>query len=326
MRKLAYALAGVLIASPAFAQTITVDVTAIVEHPALDAVRDGVRDALAAAGFCAPDLPAGVTCSGTAINFNYESAQGDPTIAAQIANTFVGGGATVIVPISTPSAQAVAAATSTIPIVFAAVTDPVAAGLVTDLNHPGANITGTSDLTPVDQQVALIKEITPNVQTIGVIFNPAEANAVVLVGLLHQYAEAAGMTVVEATANSSSEVQAAAASLVGHVDAIYVPTDNTVVSALEAVIGVAEDAKIPLYTGDTDSVNRGALASIGFNYYLHGVQAGEVVVRILNGENPGDIPVQFATGGDLFVNLDAAARMGVTVPQAVVDRAATVIQ
>ncbi|MCW5696877.1 MAG: ABC transporter substrate-binding protein [Bauldia sp.] len=316
MRKLVYALLATAIASPAFAQDITVGVTAIVEHPALDAVRDGVRDALAAAGFE----------DGDEITFVYESAQGDGAIAAQIANQFVGEGYDIIVPISTPSAQTALAATSTIPIVFAAVTDPVAAGLVTDLDAPGGNITGTSDLTPVDQHVALIQEIVPDVGTIGVIYNPGEANAVVLVDLLKQFAGAAGLSVVEATANSSSDVQAAAQSLVGRVDAIYIPTDNTVVSALESVIGVAEQADIPVFSGDTESVNRGTLASIGFNYYEHGLQAGAIVVRILNGENPGDIAVEFATGGDLVINTGAAERMGVTVPQAVLDRASSIVE
>lgn len=316
MRKLAYALIGAVIASPAFAQDITVATTAIVEHPALDAVRDGVRDALAAAGFR----------DGIEINFLYESAQGAPATATQIANQFVGDAVDVIVPISTPSAQAVLAATSTIPIVFSAVTDPVAAGLVTDIDQPGGNITGVSDLTPVADHVALMLEIIPGIETIGVVYNPAEANAVVLVGLLIAAAGELGISVEEATATSSANVQAAALSLVGDVDAIYVPTDNTVVSAFEAVVGVAEEAEIPLFAGDTASVERGAIASIGFNYYEHGLQTGQIVIRVLRGENPGDIPVSFATGGDLFVNVGAAERMGVVVPQAVVDRAATVVQ
>ena len=316
MRKLACALIGAVIASPAFAQDITVATTAIVEHPALDAVRDGVRDALAAAGFR----------DGIEINFLYESAQGAPATATQIANQFVGDAVDVIVPISTPSAQAVLAATSTIPIVFSAVTDPVAAGLVTDIDQPGGNITGVSDLTPVADHVALMLEIIPGIETIGVVYNPAEANAVVLVGLLIAAAGELGISVEEATATSSANVQAAALSLVGDVDAIYVPTDNTVVSAFEAVVGVAEEAEIPLFAGDTASVERGAIASIGFNYYEHGLQTGQIVIRVLRGENPGDIPVSFATGGDLFVNVGAAERMGVVVPQAVVDRAATVVQ
>ncbi len=315
MRRVAVALLGAVLAGPAFAQTITVATTAIVEHPALDATRDGIRDALAEAGFR----------DGQEIRFLYESAQGQPAIAAQIAAQFVGDNVTVIVPIATPSAQAVVAATSTIPVVFAAVTDPVAAGLVTDVTRPGGNVTGVSDLTPVADQFALALEIVPGMDAIGVIYNPAEANAVVLVDLLKAAAAAAGVAVVEATAPNTGAVQAAAASLVGRVDAIYLPTDNTVIAALDAVIGVAEDADIPLFTGDTDSVVAGAIASIGFDYYEHGKQAGRMVARILRGEAPGTIPVEFATGGQLFVNPGAAARMGITIPQAVVDRAATVV-
>lgn len=317
MRKLAYALLGAaVLAGPAMAQDITVATTAIVEHPALDAVRDGVRDALAEEGFR----------DGQEIRFLYEFAQGNPTIAAQIAAQYVGDNVTVIVPIATPSAQAAVTATTTIPIVFGAVTDPVAAGIVTDLARPGGNVTGVSDLTPVADQFALALEIVPDMTAIGVIYNPAEANAVVLVALLHAAAEAAGVEVVEATAANSGAVQAAAASLAGRVQAIYVPTDNTVVSAFEAVVGVAEDAQIPLFAGDTDSVRRGAIASIGFDYYEHGKQTGRIVARVLRGEAPGDIPVEFATGGTISVNPAAALRMGVTIPQAVIDRAAEVVQ
>jgi len=316
MRRLAYALLGAaIIAAPAVAQTVTVATTAIVEHPALDAVRDGVLAALVEEGFR----------DGQEIRFVYESAQGQPSIAAQIAAQFVGENVNVIVPIATPSAQAAVAATTTIPIVFAAVTDPVAAGLITDAAHPGGNVTGVSDLTPVADQFALAMEIVPDMDAIGVIYNPAEANAVVLVDLLKAAAAEAGVTVVEATAANSGAVQSAAASLVGRVDAIYVPTDNTVVSALEAVVGVAEDARIPLFSGDNDSVRGGAVASIGFDYFEHGKQAGRIVARILRGENPGDIAVEYATGGVIAVNPAAAERMGITIPQAIIDRAGEVV-
>lgn len=316
MRRIAYALIGAVIASPAFAQDITIATTAIVEHPALDAVRDGVRDGLAEAGFE----------DGVNINFVYESAQGNPATANQIAEQFVADGATVIVPISTPSAQAALTATSDIPIVFSAVTDPVDAGLVTDAMAPGGNITGVSDLTPVADQLALALEIQPDIQTIGVLYNPGEANAVVLVNLLKEAAAALDIEVVEATANNTANVQAAAASLVGEVDAIYVPTDNTIVAALDAVIAVAEEADIPVYSGDGDSVVAGTVASIGFDYYQHGLQTAAIVVRILNGENPGDIAVEYATGGEIYVNPGAAERMGITIPQSVIDRAATVAE
>lgn len=317
MRKLGFALAAAaLFATPALAADITVAVTAIVEHPALDAARDGVKDALAAEGFK----------DGDNITFVYQSAQGQPATAAQIARQFVGDGVTVIVPISTPSAQAAVAATKDIPIVFTAVTDPLAAQLVPSLAKPGGNVTGISDMSPMADHVALIKEITPNVKKLGVLFNPGEANSVSLVNRLKEVAGPAGIEVVEAAATKSADVQAAARGLVGNVDAMYVPTDNTVVSALEAAIAVAEENRIPFYAGDTDSVKRGALASIGFNYYDVGVETGKVVARVLKGEKPGDIDVTFASGSDLYVNKAAAAKMGVTIPDAVIARASTVIE
>lgn len=316
MRKLGLALAAAIIATPALAADITVAVTAIVEHPALDAARDGIKEGLAAEGFT----------DGKEIDFIYQSAQGAPATAAQIARQFVGDAVTVIVPISTPSAQAALAATRDIPIVFTAVTDPVSAELVPSLKAPGGNITGISDMSPMADHVALIREITPNVKSIGVLFNPGEANSVSLVNRLKEVAGEAGLTVVEAPVTKSADVQAAARGLVGKVDAMYVPTDNTVVSALEAAIAVAEENDIPFYSGDTDSVKRGTLASIGFNYFDVGVETGKVVARVLKGEKPGDIDVTFASGTDLFVNKAAAEKMGVTIPEAVIARASTVIE
>ena len=220
---------------------VTVAVTAIVEHPALDAVRQGVQDELAAQGYEA----------GENLDFQFESAQGNPATAAQIAQKFVGEAPDVIVPISTPSAQAVAGATKDIPIVFSAVTDPLGAKLVASLEQPGGNVTGMTDLSPIGAHLDLVKEITPEVATLGVIYNPGEANSVTLLDLLKQEAPARDIAIVEAAAPRSADVQAAAQSLVGRVDAIYVPTDNTVVTALEAIVGVGIDNQLPVYAGDT---------------------------------------------------------------------------
>ncbi|WP_309085448.1 ABC transporter substrate-binding protein [Chelativorans sp.] len=317
MRKtLLLAAASLALATAASAQNVTVSVTAIVEHPALDAVRDGVREGLAEAGYK----------TGENLEFTYESAQGNPATAAQIAREFVGAGPDVIVPISTPSAQAVAAATRDIPVVFTAVTDPVAAGLVKSNEAPGANVTGVSDLSPIADHVALIKELVPDVKSVGFVYNPGEANSVVLLNLFREAAEKEGIAVVEAPANKSADVQNAARSAVGKVEALYVPTDNTIVSALEALVGVAEENDIPLISGDTDSVERGTLASVGFDYHQVGKQTAEVVVRVLKGEKPGEIPVTFASGTDLVVNKKAAEAMGVTLPQAVLDRATKVVE
>jgi putative ABC transport system substrate-binding protein len=307
--------AAAAFAVPASAQTVKVAVTAIVEHPALDAVRDGVKDALEAAGYKV----------GSNLVFTYKSAQGNPATAAQIARQFAGDAPSVIVPISTPSAQAVAAATRDIPIVFSAISDPVGAQLVKSMDKPGGNVTGLSDMSPVAEHVALIKEVLPKAKTIGYLYNAGEANSVSLLAVLKAEAAKAGMSVVESAATKTAEVQGAARALVGKADAIYVPTDNTIISALESAVSVANEAKLPLFTADTDSVRRGSLAALGFNYYDVGKQTGAVVVRVLKGEKPGDIPVRVAAGTDLVVNKTAAAKMGVTLPESVVKRATKVI-
>lgn len=319
MRTIAYGALvalGLTAAGTAVAEPRTVAITAIVEHPALDAVRDGVMKGLADAGHA----------EGTDVTFTYQTAQGNPATAAQIARQFVGEAPAVIVAISTPSAQAVAASTKDIPIVFSAVTDPVAAQLAASIDAPGGNITGVSDMAPIGDHVALIREITPGVKRLGVLYNPGEANSVSSLAALKTAAEAAGIEIVEAPATKSADVQAAARSLVGKVDAMYVPTDNTIVSALESAVGVAVGAKLPLYAADTDSVARGALAAVGFNYFDVGVQTAALVDRVLKGDDPGAIPVVFASGTDLQVNKATAAAIGLDLPQAVLARASKVIE
>ncbi|CAN7422033.1 ABC transporter substrate-binding protein [Rhizobium sp. LjRoot98] len=317
MRSLLIALAAtVALTLPARAEDVTVAVTAIVEHPALDAVRDGVKETLAAAGYK----------EGENLKFIYESAQGNPATAAQIARQFAGEAPNVIVPISTPSAQAVVSSTRDIPVVFTAVSDPLGAQLIKDMDKPGGNVTGLSDLSPVAEHVALIKEILPNVKSIGYLYNSGEANSVSLLAVLKTEAEKAGLTVVESAATKSAEVQGAARALVGRADVIYVPTDNTIISALEGAVAVAVEAKLPLFTADTDSVSRGAVAALGFNYKDVGKQTGDIVVRILKGENPGNIAVKVAAGTDLVINKGSAAKMGVTFPESVLARATRVIE
>ena len=308
-------LAATALATSASAKDVTVAVTAIVEHPALDAARDGVKDALAEAGFK----------DGENLKFIYQSAQGNPATAAKIARQFVGEGPDVIVPISTPSAQAVVSATRDIPIVFTAVSDPVGAQLVKEMEKPGGNVTGLSDMSPVEEHIALIKEILPNIKKLGYLYNSGETNSVSLLKALQEAAAKEGIEIVESAATKSAEVQGAARALVGRADAIYVPTDNTIVSALESAVGVADESDLPLFTADTDSVKRGAVAALGFNYYDVGKQTGAVVARILKGEKPGDIPVEIAKGTDLVINLGAAKKMGIELPKSVIDRATSKI-
>ncbi len=298
------------------AKEVHVAITQIVEHPALDAVRNGVKDELAKKGFTVGDN----------LKWSYESAQGSPTTAAQIAKKFAGESPDVIVAIATPSAQAAAASARGIPLVFTAVTDPVGAKLVSALDKPSEFITGMTDMSPINKHLELVKKVVPNATRLGVIYNPGEANSVSLVNLVNEEAPKLGMSVVEAAATKSSDVQTAARSLIGKVDAIYLPTDNTVISALEPIIKVAERNKIPVITGDTDSVARGAIAAQGFNYYDLGRQTGVIVARILNGESPASIPVEGVERIELFINLGAAARMGVELDASLIDSAKTVIK
>jgi putative ABC transport system substrate-binding protein len=293
-----------------------VAITQIVEHSALDAVRKGVKDELAALGYT----------EGKNLKWSYESAQGNTATAAQIAKKFAGKNPDVIVAIATPSAQTVAAAARRSSIVFSAVTDPVGAKLVKSMSHPGKNITGVTDLTPIDKHMALVKRVVPNAKSIGVVYNPGEANSVTLVQLVKKFAPMHGMKVVEAGATKSSEVLSATRSLVGKVDAIYVPTDNTVISAFEAVVKVGYAAKIPVIAGDTDSVKKGAVAALGFNYYDVGRQTGKIVYKVLTGTNPGDIAVQGVDKMELFVNPVSAKKMGVTLSASLISEAKEVIK
>ncbi|MCP3869496.1 MAG: ABC transporter substrate-binding protein [Gammaproteobacteria bacterium] len=309
--------ASMLDASRVLAATSNVKITAIVEHPALDAVRRGVKDELAEQGFT----------DGDNLKWEFQSAQGDTGIAGQIARKFVGDEPDVIVAIATPSAQSViAAARGGIPVVFSAVTDPVDARLVKNLDRPGGNVTGVTDMLPVDKHLALIKSVIPDVSTIGVPFNPGEANAAVLVERVRETAPGLGLKIITAAAPTSGDVLMATRSLVGKVDAIYVTTDNTVISAFESVAKVGIDAKIPVFAGDTDTVARGAIAAVGFDYYDVGRQTGILVARILRGERPGAIPVRGVETTQLHVNPSAAAKMGVSLTEALVSKAAKVIE
>lgn len=309
---------GVFVCSStaAIAAEKTVEVTAIVQHPALDAIRDGAKEALKEKGFV----------EGQNLKWEYQSAQGNPAIAAQIARKFVGDQPDAIIAIATPSAQAVAAATRSVPLVFSGVTDPVAAKLVKNWSASGTNVTGVSDLLEMDKQIALIKRIVPNAKNVGMVYNPGEANSVVVVNELKALLPKQGMNLVVAAAPRTVDVGMAAKSLIGKVDVIYTNTDNNVVSAYEALVSVGNDAKIPLIASDTDSVKRGAIAALGVDYFNIGKQTGYMVARILNGEKPGAIAPETSQNLQLFVNETAAKKQGVTLSKDVLDSAKEVIR
>ncbi|ASC57495.1 ABC transporter substrate-binding protein [Vibrio vulnificus] len=296
------------------AKTAKVAVSQIVEHPALDATRQGLLDGLKAKGYV----------EGENLEFDYKTAQGNPAIAVQIARQFVGESPDVLVGIATPTAQALVSATRSIPVVFTAVTDPVGAKLVKSMEQPGKNVTGLSDLSPVSQHVDLIKELLPNAKAIGVVYNPGEANAVTLVELLKKSAAEKGLKVVESTALKSADVQSATQAIAAKSDVIYAPTDNTVASAIEGMIVAANQAKKPVFGGATSYVEKGAIAGLGFDYYQVGVQTADYVAAILEGQEPGKLDVKVATGSDLVVNQGTAEKLGITIPASVLSRATDV--
>jgi len=300
----------------AHAAPIKVGITQIVEHPSLDQARQGFIDRMTELGYV----------EGVDIVYDIQSAQGDPGTAQTIARKFQSDGVDLVLAIATPTAQAAAHVIKDTPILITAVTDPVAAELVESIERPGTNVTGTSDLTPVRAQLELLKEIVPSATRVGVVYNSGEVNSVVQVEIARQAAAELGLTLVEATAANSSEVLQAAQSLQGRVDAIYVPTDNTVVSAFESVVLVAERAKLPLIAGEADSVAKGALATIGIDYYLLGRQTADIALRVLQGEDPAEISIEYQEEQNVVVNLGAAQRMNVTIPDSVLAKASQILE
>lgn len=308
---LAQALGGVAHA----AEMKRIAVTTIVEVPQLIEVKNGLIEGLKAMGYV----------EGKNLSVDYKNAQGNFGTAQQIARQFVGERPDVIVPITTPSAQTVVAATKDIPVVFSTVTDPLRAKVVSRIKKPGANVTGVSDFAPIAKQLDLIKEILPKLKKLGFVYNPGLDNSLSYLETIKAEGGKRGIEIVPAPAPTANDVVGAGQSLVGKVDAIYVPNDTTVVAALEALVKLAQDAKVPLFTGETRGVERGAVASISYNYTEVGRITAGLVKQVLDGKKPGDVDVVFMADAtkslNLFVNKTSAAKMGVSVPQAILSRA-----
>ncbi len=290
-----------------------IGVLQFVQHPALDAATEGFKEAIADAGIEA--------------EYDDQNAQGEVANTNTIATTFASGGdLDLVFTVATPAAQAAAQSIMDIPVLFTAVTDAEEAGLVSSNDAPGANVTGTSDLNPVADQLELLTEIAPDAESVGIVYSSGEVNSEVQVELAKEAAADLGITIEEATVSNSAEVQQAAQSL-GDVDAIYVPTDNTVVSGIAALIQVAEQAQIPVVSGDAGPVENGAIATIGIDYTKLGYQTGEMAAKILqDGADPAEMPVETSNEVELIVNPAAAERMGVELPASVTDRADRVIE
>ncbi|WP_246152973.1 ABC transporter substrate-binding protein [Oryzomonas rubra] len=316
---LVFLAVSLMVATSLFAanppKKVLIGISKIVAHPALDAVEKGIKDELAA--------------SKIAAEYDQQNANGDIGTASSISNKFKSEKVTLAVGIATPTAQSLVNTLKGTPVVFSAVTDPVKAGLVASLKKGGKMVTGVSDMTPVKQQIQLLLKIK-KIKRLGHIYTSSEENAVVLAGVVKQACKELGIEYVETTVSKSSEVKEATQAIIRRVDALYISTDNTVVSAMSAVADVAVKNKVPIMSADPSSAEKYAvLAAWGFDYYKVGRATGKMIVEILKGKKPEQMPTRFMTKTsdvDLLVNLDVARKLGLTVPKDIVKSANRVVE
>jgi len=297
-------------------EKITIGISKIVSHPALDGVEKGIQDELKEQGFIN-------------LTFDLQNANGEISTAASIAQKFKADQVKIAVGIATPTAQALRNALKDSIVIYSAVTDPVDAGLVKSLTAGEKNVAGVSDMTPVKDQIAFLKKIK-DIKRLGHIYASHEANAVTLAKMAKKACDELGIEFVESTVTNSSEVKQAAQSIAGRVDAFYLSTDNTVISAISAVVDVAGKNKLPIMSADPSSAEKfDVLAAWGFDYYKMGRSTGKLIARILNGEKPENIPTVFMTEPsdvDLLLNLDVAKKLGLVIPEKLVSQASRVVK
>lgn len=287
---------------------VNVGIVQMVEHEALDAANKGFVDGMAAKGFK----------EGQNVVYDRQNAQADQSNLQNIAHRFVSNKVDLICAIATPAAQTVANVTSDIPIVATAVTDYEAAKLIKSNAKPGTNVTGTTDMNPVEAQLDLLLKLVPDAKTIGTIYCSSEVNSQLQVELLKKAAAAKGITVKEATVSTVNDIQQAAHSLAGDVQAIYVPTDNVLASAMPTLNVVTTEAKLPVICGEGGMVRAGGLATLGIDYYRLGVQTGEMAAEILNGKaKPAEMPIQAQKEFTVTINKKEAQKIGLTIPEEV---------
>ncbi len=296
----------------------TVSIITMNDTPQLLEVKEGLVSGLSRHGYV----------EGKNLKIDFKSAQGNFGTAQQIVRQFIGEHPDVIVTITTPTSQAAVAATKEIPIVFTTVTDPVASKLVPTLKHPGGNATGVADLVPTERQLDIVKQLVPNLKVLGLVFDPSLDNARSTVESVKMLAPKMGFSTVESPAMGINNVPSAGQSLVGKVDAIFVPNDTTVYGAFEALVKVAQDTKTPLFTAERRSVQRGAAATVGFDFVEMGKRTADMVDEVLKGRKPGDMDVVFMkdlpNSLGLYINKASAEKMGVKIPPELLNKAAHV--
>lgn len=282
-----------------------VGVLQLVQHPALDAANKGFIDGLKSKGFE----------EGKNVTFDQQNAQGDQSNLQTIAQRFVSNKDDLVCAIATPAAQTMANASKEIPIVGTAITDYKVAKLVKDNSKPGTNVTGTTDMNPVEAQIDLLVKIMPRAKIVGFIYNSSEVNSQLQIDLAKKAAAARGLATVEATVSSVNDIQQAAQSLMGKVDALYIPTDNVMASAIPNLIKITDEARIPVFCGEAGMLKSGGVATLGIDYYKLGFQTGEMAADILSGKaKPQDMAIQSQKTFTVSLNEEAIKKLGLTIP------------
>lgn len=292
-------------------ETIKIGITQIIEHPALDKSREGFIDALKSKGFE----------DGKNIKIDYQNAQGDMPTTQSIAKDFVSKKEDIIFAVATPSAQAAFNATKEIPILITAVTDPVDAGLVKSIEKPGTNVTGTSDIVPIEDQLQLLKKIMPKAKKVGILFNTSENNSQIQVKNIKNAASKFELEVMESSITNVNEVPQALNSLLEKVDVLYTPTDNTVASAMTMISNECFKKSVPIIGAERAHVTGGALATIGIDYYKLGFQTGLLAVDIINGKKPSEMPIETLEQMQLVINEDSVKKLNLNIPKELIEKA-----
>lgn len=287
-----------------------VGISQLVQHPALDTATEGFKAAFEEAGI--------------EVEFDEQNANGEQATALTIAQTFAGADLDLTLAVATPAAQALAQNIQDKPVLFTAVTDAVSAELVESNEKPGGNLTGTSDMAPISEQIDLLKELVPDAKSVGIVYSSGEVNSQVQVEEFTEIAGGKDLQVKTQTVSSANEIQQAVEAL-GDVDAIYVPTDNMVVAGIASLVGVAEQKQIPVIAAESGTVEGGAAATLGIDYFALGKQTGEMAIEILeNGGDPATMPVQTANEFTYVINEEAAEAQGITIPSEILSEAETV--
>ncbi|HFI0334286.1 TPA: tryptophan ABC transporter substrate-binding protein [Streptococcus suis] len=300
----------------ASSEKVKIGVLQFVTHDSLDEIYKGIKAGLEEGGYSTTDN----------LEIDFMNAEADQSQVQTMSKKLVDNGNELLIGIATPAAQGLANATTELPIIMGAVTDPVGANLVSDLKNPGGNITGVSDQTPVADAVSLIKEITPDAKTIGVLYSSNEDNSKIQVEEFKTAAEEAGYTVLEYAVASSNELASTVEVATSKTDVLFTPVDNTVASAFSTVVSVANKTKTPIFTSVEDMVEGGGIASVTLSQYDLGVATGKMAAKILDGANPGDTPVQIFNEGTIVVNQKVAKELGITLSDDVINQASKVIE